>query len=107
MTIASGAATSSTIQLGEKAWSRTFVEVLGSMSTAASLDLWESLDGVTFFPACERVNTATLQYQPLAVATSVGASTGRAPIALNGPYVQFRASAVVSGGVLLNVTCKD
>jgi hypothetical protein len=104
--IASGASTSSSFDLGGKAYSRVFVEV-SSMSTAAAMDVWGSSDGTTFRPVFERVNTAPVQYQTHIVASGVGANGGIAPLDVCYQYVQFRASAVVSGGVTLKLHCSD
>lgn len=104
-TIASGASTA-TLTL-DKCYSRVFVDVTVSMSTAAAIAINESGDGTTYVPTYERVNTATMQYQAIAIATNIGASTGRAPVNISGPYIQFAASAVVSGGTVLKVICSD
>lgn len=102
--IASGA--SSTQIFLDKAYSKVFAEI-GSMSTAAALDLWGSSDGSTYRPSYERVNTASVQYQAVSISTSVGANGGIAPIEAIYPYLQFRASAVVSGGVAIKLICVD
>jgi len=77
------------------------------MSTAAVLDIYCSSDGATFRPAFERVNTAPVQYQTMVVATSVGANGGVCRIDTVYPYIQFRASSVVSNGVAIKLICVD
>lgn len=104
--IASGASTVTSIDLGTKSFSKVFVEV-STMSTAAAIDVFGSADGTTFRPVFERINTAPVQYQTMFVASGVGANGGIAPIATGFRYVQFRASAVVSGGVTLKLHCSD
>lgn len=103
--IASGASTLTAIQLSN-GYSKVFAEV-STMSTAAALDVYGSTDGTTFYPLFERVNTAPVQYQALTVASGVGANGGAAPLNVAAPYVQFRASAVVSGGVTIKLICWD
>lgn len=105
-TLASGASTVTSINLGGKAFSKVFVE-LSTMSTAAAFDVYGSTDGTTFRPVFERVNTAPVQYQTLTVASAVGAGGGIAPLDPGYQYVQFRASAVVSGGLAVKLICWD
>lgn len=101
--IASGASTVS-FDLGGKSYSRVYVEV-GTMSTAAALTVFGSNDGTSFYPIFERVNTAPVQYQTLTVASSNAGSIVPLDVPCN--YVQFRASAVVSGGVSMALICVD
>lgn len=103
--IVSGASTLTSVQIPE-AYQRIFVEI-GTMSTAAAMDVYGSSDGTTFRPVFERVNTAPVQYQTLTVASGVGTGGGLIPIDMVYPYVQLRASAVVSGGVVVNLICFD
>ena len=104
-TIASGASTVTSIAL-DKAYTYVYAEI-STMSTAAAFDVYASTDNATFRPVFERVNTSSVQYQTLSVASGVGANGGRAPLDIQGPYVQFRASAVVSGGVTIKLICTD
>lgn len=102
--IASGA---SSVSLAlDRAYSTLYGE-LSTMSTAAAIDLWGSTDGTTFRPVFERVNTAPVQYQTMVVASGVGANGGVFPINTIYPYLQFRASAVVSGGVTVKLIGVD
>jgi hypothetical protein len=103
--IASGASTVTSIAL-PKAYKTIFAEI-STMSTAAALDVFGSTDNVTFRPVFERINTAPVQYQTLAVASNVGANGGIAPLPAHYPYLQLRASAVVSGGVTFKIICSD
>lgn len=105
-TILSGASTVTSIDLGGRAYSRVYVE-LSTMSTAAAFDVYGSHDGTTFRPVFERVNTAPVQYQTMVVGSAVGANGGGAPLDVVYPYVQLRASAVVSGGVGVKLICWD
>jgi len=104
--IVSGASTVTSLYMGGKAYSKVFVE-LSSMSTAAAFDVYGSHDGTTFRPVFERTNTAPVQYQTLSVASGVGANGGCAPLEVAYPYLQLRASAVVSGGVNVKLICWD
>lgn len=103
--IASGASTSSSLDLGDKSY-RQMATYYGTMSTGAALTVYGSTDGTNFYPAHERVNTAPVQYQALTIATS---TSGAWAVFAAPPfrYVQFVASAVVSGGVALKVAVDD
>lgn len=100
-TIASGAS-SCEIDTGGEAFDKVYVQ-LSTMSTAAAFDVYGAVDGSTYRPTFERVNTAPVQYQTLTVASGVGANGGQAPLDIATRYVQFRASAVVSGGVAVKL----
>lgn len=102
-TIASGASTASIVSF-EKAYSKVFVEV-STMSTAAELAVFGSSDGSTFRPIFERIKTAPVQYQAVVIATT--ATNAISPLDFGFPYLQFRASAVVSGGVSITVYGTD
>lgn len=77
------------------------------MSTQVAIDVYGSADGSTYRPVFERVNTAPVQYQTMTVVSSVGANGGLAPLEFGYPYMQLRASAVVSGGVSITVLATD
>lgn len=100
--IASGASTASFYL--DKGFSKVFVEV-PTMSTGAQLSIFGSADGVTFRAVYERVNTAPVQYQQVTIPTTN--TDTMVPIEARFPYIQFRASAVVSGGVALKIHCTD
>ena len=104
-TIPSGASTLTQIAL-DKAYSRVFAHI-GTMSTAAAIDVYGSDDGTPFHQVFERVNTAPVQYQSLTVASSVATSGAYVPLEFGAPYVQFRASAVISGGCTIKLVCWD
>jgi len=55
----------------------------------------------------ERINTAPVQYQTLTVSNLVGTNGGIIPINTVYPNLQFRATAVVSGGVTVKLICID
>jgi hypothetical protein len=104
--IASGAATSSVLDLG-KSYSQMAVGYV-TMSTGAAVSVYgaESATAtpkpvVTLVPA-----TATVAYQSLQIATSTSGSWAQ----FEAPpfqYVQFVTSAVVSGGVSFTVLVRD
>lgn len=105
-TIASGASTVTSIDISGQSYSRVFAQI-GTMSTNAALSVYGSIDNSDFRPIYERVNTASVQWQAIVVAT---ATTGGI-VSLNDVagvrYVQFRASAVVSGGCTIKLICLD
>ena len=100
--IASGASTSSSLDLGTDGRRRLGLTYV-TMSTGAMVTVYGSEDGTTFKPVHERVNTAPVQYQALTVATTTSGSWAyfdAPPIR----YLQFITSAVVSGGVSFTLT---
>lgn len=102
--IASGASTVSFVL--DRPWKTVYAQV-SSMSTAATLNVYGSLDGTTFNPVYEQAQTATIQHQPMAFATGVVTGGALLPIPAVFPYVQFRTGAVVSGGVSIKLICSD
>ena len=103
--IASGASTSSAIDLGDRPF-RQMAVYYGTMSTGAAVSVWGSANNSSFYQVHERVNTAPVQYQALTVATSVSGAWA----AFASPphrYVQFTTSAVVDGGVAFTVVCQE
>lgn len=101
--IASGASTSSALDLGDRAHLKFSVTYV-TMSTGAAVTVWGSTDGSTFRQVQERVNTAPVQHQTLTVATSTS-GTWCELNAFPFRYAQFTTSAVVSGGVSFLVAC--
>lgn len=102
-TIASGASTVTSIQISPGF--RQVYLACSTMSTAAAMDVYASDNGTTFYQVLERVNTAPVQYQSLTVASSVGSNGQTVPLNIVYPYLQFRTSAVVSGGVTIKLIC--
>ena len=104
--IVSGASTLTIFTL-PKAFSQLYCE-FGTFSTAAETAIYGSSDGSTFRPVFERINTAPVQYQTLVVGSGIASSGGLIPISVyQVPYLQFRTSAVVSGGVTLKIIGVD
>ena len=104
-TIASGASTCTSIDLGSKAYSQRFLEV-STMSTNAALTVFGSSDGTTFRQLYwTNRATSAVQFQAMTIAT--GVINGIVPLDASVQYLQFRASAVVSGGCSLTVICSD
>lgn len=101
--IASGASTVA-IPLAGRAYSRVYAQI-STMSTAAAMDIYASMDGTSYFQVLERVKTAPVQYQSLTVST--GTTLTMVPLDVVFPFVQFRTSAVVSGGVNISLICVD
>lgn len=103
--IASGASTSSAIDLGDKGFTNLALNAV-TMSTGAAITVDGSTDNSTYYVVHERVNTAPVQYQSLTVATNTsgGWAVFQAPPFR---YLRFRTSAVVSGGVSITVVAQD
>lgn len=101
--MASGASTLTSIDV-TRSWGKIYADIQ-TMSTGAELAIYGSSDGTTFKPVYERVNTAPVQYQALTVGTAT--TGGIVELAQAGRYFQFRASAVVSGGVVIKLICRD
>lgn len=103
--IASGASTLTSLDVSQS-WRKIFV-VVPTMSTAAEISVYGSSDNSTFYPVFERINTAPVQYQNLLITTGVASSGGIADLVSPLRYLQFRTSAVVSGGVAMQAICID
>jgi len=104
---ASGASTSSYIDMGDKSYNRLALKYV-TMSTGALVTVFgcNTSDG-TYLPVRRLVeNTATVAYQNLAIATSVSGGWGMFP-APPFRYLQFVTSAVVSGGVSYTIMGSD
>lgn len=104
--IASGASTSSSLDLGDKAYVKAALTYV-TMSTGAMVTVYGSTDNSTFKPVQERVNTAPVQYQDLTIATTVSGSGWGVFDAPPFRYVKFITSAVVSGGVSFTAVFSD
>ncbi len=104
--IVSGASTLTSVAIA-KAFSRVALEV-GTASTEVIIDVYGSTDNVVFRPVMERVNTATIQYATMAITSQVVVGGGIAELSTFGyPYLQLRASAVVSGGIAIKLIGMD
>lgn len=105
--IASGASTSSSLDLTMAGWSRLAV-TYATFSTGAALQVQGSADNSTFKNVHVLVPTSSAaQYQPLTVATSVS-GTGYAVLpspALR--YIRFLASGTIDGGGSITVYGAD
>ncbi len=99
--IASGASTSSYIDLGLASFKNLTVNMV-TAATNALLTVYGSVDGTTFYPVHERVNTAPVSFQALTIATST--SLAWATIACPPfRYIEFAASATIAGGTTITV----
>jgi len=110
---ASGASTSSYIDLGYANWDEMAVRYV-TMSTGAQVAVWgadamsiASAASATFYPISVRdVNTAAAAYNPMTVTTGLsGGNWGTLPAPPH-RFIQFITSAVVSGGVSFTVVCR-
>ncbi len=107
--VVSGASTLTSVDISTRSW-RTVYAQISTMSTQAAIDVYGSMDNSTFRPVFSPVQTATTcwVYQTMAIGSQVGTGGGIAPIFTGGcQYLQFRCSAVVSGGVSIAVICAD
>lgn len=108
-TIASGASTSDSADLGAGAWKVVCVQV-GTMSTAVNLGIQNSVDGGTtfynvFHPTIQSATVATPQVY---ISQLVGANGGICQVPLAGMNnIRFVGTAVVSGGVAIKVICSE
>lgn len=102
--VASGASTVSFAL--DKAYTTVYAEV-GTMSTAAAFSVYGSTNGTSWYALNERVNTSSVQYQAITIASGSVANGGVVPIPEGLPHYQFRATAVVSGGVVFKLICSD
>lgn len=108
-TIASGASTSDSQDLGAHGWKYVSVQV-GTMSTAAAIAVQNSLDaGVTFYNVHHpTIQSATVATPQVFIASGVGTNGGIAQVPAAGlNHLRFVATAVVSGGVVIKVVCSD
>lgn len=105
--IASGAATSTGVNLGNEGWSTIAVSV-STMSTGAAIGVNNSLDsGTTWQPVFHKsIQSSTVATPQLFIASGVGTNGGVTQLPVV-PYtrIQFVATAVVSGGVIFKVIC--
>lgn len=104
--IASAASTGTHIDLDTKAYSKVFVK-LPTMSTAGACTVYGSIDGSSFYPVLERVNTAPVQWQTMVIGTATSgayAELGQLPFR----YIKFAASATVTDGSgAFTIVCQD
>lgn len=106
--IASGASTSSYIDLGGKSYTKLAVNYV-TMSTGALVSVYGSPTATgTFLQVNQLVpSTATVAYQALQIATSVSGSGWAVFDAPPFRYLEFITSAVVSGGVSFTIHAFD
>jgi len=102
--IVSGESTLTSVDTG-KLWKSVYVEI-ATMSTNVGFSVYGSSDNTTFRPVYERVNTNVVSYMTTIISALVGNGIVKLP-QLGFRYLQFRGSAVVSGGVSFNVICGD
>jgi len=105
--IASGASTSSYIDLGDASFNRLVINAV-TMSTAAMITVYGCATATgTFGPVYQKVETtATSAY----LSATVGTATSGGWCTITAPpmrYLQFVTSAVVSGGVSITVIASD
>ncbi len=106
--VASGTTNSTFVDLGGKSFTKLAVKYPTSMSTGAMLTVFgcDTSTG-TYLPIYEQINSTTVQYRALTIATST--SGGWA--VLDAPpfqYLKFCASAAVTdGGGTITIMVKD
>ena len=102
--VASGESTLTSVDTG-KLWKSVYVEI-ATMSTNVGFSVYGSSDNVSFRQVFERVNTNVISYASVILSSLLGNGIAKLP-QLGFRYVQFRGSAVVSGGGSFNVICGD
>lgn len=104
--IASAASTSSYVDLGDKSY-RNFAVNVATTATNALVTLYGCTTATgTYFPINERVNTATVQHQPLTIATTTSGNWCMFD-AVPFRYVEFVASAAMTNGTTITVILQD
>ena len=98
--IASGASTSSYMDLGGVGWARLAVYAV-TMSTGAAITVYGGVSATgSYYPILERSrSTSSIQYNSFTIATATSGSWCLFSEVPPFQYIQFVASAVVSGGV--------
>jgi hypothetical protein len=103
-TLASGASTVTSIDLGQDGWRHVYLD-LPSLSTNAQVALFGSNDNSSFKAIHERVNTATVQQQAYFIQSSSNNALVEVPFKLR--YLQLRCSATVDDGGTFKVVCSE
>lgn len=104
--IASGASSSSFIDLGDKSYSQMSV-YFSTMTTATVMTVYGAIaSAATYFPISERVNTSTVQYQPITIATAASGTWCSLP-ALPARFIKFVGAETIVGGSTLTVIAQD
>ena len=103
-TLASGTA-SAVVNLGNNSWRRVMV-FMPSLSTNAATTLSCSNDGVTYAQLYEQVQTATVQFQQIVIAST--AANCWIPLANVGVgYLKFVTTDTVANGATYKVVCEN
>ncbi len=106
VSIASAASTSGALDTGDKSYKNFAVNVATSATNAAITIYGSTSSTGTYFPVNERVNTATVQHQPLTIATT---TSGNWAIneAVPFRYLKFVASATMDNGTTITAIFQD
>jgi hypothetical protein len=104
--IASGASTVS-FDLGQS-WRTVYAEI-GTMSTIAQVNIYAGASGAASYRQVYHtpVNSATVVVNPYVISNVVGTGGGTVPVPGGIQHMQFRTTAVVSGGVSFTIFCSD
>jgi len=104
---ASGASSSSSIDFGDTSYRTVAVQYV-TMSTGAAVTVYgcDTLGG-TYTQIQEQINSTTVQYRALTIATTVSGGNWAVFQAPPLRYLQFITSAVVSGGVSYTVVARE
>jgi len=104
--IASGASTVS-FDLG-RAWKSVYVEI-GTMSTIAQVNVYAGASAAAGYRQVYHppINSATVVVNPYVISNIVGTNGGTVPAPAGLQFMQFRTTAVVSGGVSMALICSD
>ena len=107
--IASGASTSTDVDLGGRGWMKVAVQ-LPTMSTGVAISVQNSIDaGSTFYNVFHpSVNSTTVATNKYVISALVGDNGGVVGIPADGLMrVRLVGGAVVSGGVAAKIICTD
>lgn len=105
--IASGASTSSSLDFGDSSYRLMALRYV-TMSTGAAVTVYgcDTVSG-TYTKIQEQINSTTVQYRDMTIATTVSGGNWAVFQAPPHRYVQFITSAVVSGGVSFTVLARE
>lgn len=106
--VASGASTSSFLDLGGKSYTKLAVNYV-TMSTGMVVNVFGCPTSAGTYLQCNQLvtNTATVVYQPLQIATAVSGSGWAIFDAPPFRYIELVCTGVVSGGVSFTVQAFD
>lgn len=108
VSVASGASTSSDLNLGGRAWSRVGVRI-GTMSTGMQVMVQNSVnEGSSYYYVYNRpINSATVACATFSIVAIANGGYVTLPNDTPLAHIRFVLTGVVSGGVSFAVVCSD